>query len=91
MRIDAGIGGERHLLAGLHRLAEVLALHAADQLLLVDLRLRHAELGVLGEDVVVVVDVEIQVGAALLRQLQAFVIDEAAVLDRIRRRRGSPS
>ena len=83
VRIHAGIGGEGHLLAGLHRLAEVLALHAADQLLLGDLRRRRAELGVFGQDVVVVVDVEVEVGAARLGHLQALGIDEAAVLHRV--------
>jgi len=66
---------------GLHGFAEVLALHPADEFFLGDLRWRHAELAVLGQDEVVVVDVEHKVRAVLLGELEALVVDEAAMLD----------
>src|SRR3546814_20449985 len=67
----------------LHRLAEVLALGAADQAFLGDDLFGVVELGVLGEDVVVVVHVRHQPGSVLLHQRDTFVIEQAAVLDRI--------
>ena len=62
---------------------EVVALQLADHLLLVDRFLRQLELDRLAEQVVVVVDVGDQPGAVLDHQVDAFVVDQAAVLDRV--------
>src|SRR5439155_827539 len=82
VRVYPRIGAVRDLHARLHGLFEILTLLAAHQALLLDDLLREAEAGVLGDDVVVVVDVGDEVGAALLHEADAFVVDETAVLDR---------
>ena len=57
VRVDAGVGAEGDLDAGLHGLREVLALDLADRPFLLDRLRGDLELGRLAEDVVVVVDV----------------------------------
>src|SRR5213080_2696838 len=81
VRVDAGIGAVGDLHARLHRLLEVLTLLATNQALLLDDLLREAEARILGDDVIVVVDVGDEVGAMVLHETDAFVVDQAAMLD----------
>src|SRR6266571_4698747 len=80
VRVHAGIGAVGDLHARLHRLLEVLTLLAAHQALFVDDLLGEAEARVLGDDVIVVVDVGDEVGAMLLHETDTFVVDQAAML-----------
>ena len=80
MRVHAGIGAVGDLHARLHCLLEVLTLLAAHQALLLDDLLREAEARILGDDVIVVVDVGHEVGAMLLHEPDTFVVDQAAML-----------
>src|SRR5213080_2696840 len=81
VRVDAGIGAVGDLHARLHRLLEVLTLLAAHEPFFVDDLLGEAEARVLGDDVIVVVDVGDEVGAMLLHETDAFVVDQTAMLD----------
>src|SRR5207253_10606271 len=65
----------------LDRLRPVVALDLADGAFLVDVLARDAQVLGVSEDVVVVVDVADQEGAALLHQADPFVVDQGAVLD----------
>ena len=44
----------------------------------------------MGEDVVVIIDIEYEIGVTLLCQADAFVIDEAAMLNRVHPVRMAP-
>src|SRR3954447_17338183 len=81
VRIDSGVGAEDHLHARADRPLEGLALLAADHPFLVETLLLRAIRSAGREDVVVIVDVHVEPGAMLLRQLDRGVAGEACVLD----------
>ena len=83
MGIDAAVGGESHERTCLECFAEVLALQAPDSFLLLDRFGQHAMLRAFSQDVVIVVDIEIEIGMVLLGKRDAFVVDQARVLDRV--------
>src|SRR5690349_22792627 len=81
MRIDTRIGCKSHQRSSLKSFAEILPLRASDLALFSIRFLQHAVLRAFREDVIVVVDVEIEICVMLLRESNAFIIDEAAMLD----------
>src|SRR5260370_2483646 len=81
--IDAGVGGKGHFRAGLIGVAKVFTLEAADLLFLFDGLRQHSGLGAFLENEVVVVDVKDQISSVLLGEGDAFVVNQAGVLDRI--------
>ena len=83
VRIDARIGAEGDLRAGLQGMAEILALQPAYFLFLLDGLREHAGLRAFLQNEIVVVNIKHQVRAVLLGQRDAFVIDQAGVLDGI--------
>src|SRR5256885_861325 len=83
MRIDAGVGAESDFGASFERFAEIFPLKAADFLFFFDGFGEHARLFAHLQNVIVVVDIENEVRAVLLGEGDAFVIDEAGVLDGI--------
>src|SRR5580698_4846041 len=83
VRINAGVGAESDLRSRLPRFAKIFALGAADFLFFLDRFGQHSGLRALLQYKIVIVDVEDEIRAVLLGQRDAFVIDEAAVLDGI--------
>ena len=81
--INAGVGGKRHFCACLKGTAKIFALHAPDFLFFLDRFRQHAGLCAFLKNVIVVVNVEVEIGAVLLGKRDAFVVDQAGVLDRI--------
>ena len=81
VRVDAGIGSERHLHAGLEGFPEVLALGTSDAALFFYELFGDAEVFRFSEDVVVVVDVHNKVGAVLFGEANPFVVHQRGVLD----------
>src|SRR5205807_5799223 len=78
MRINSAIGGESHEGSSLERLAEVFPLQAAYLSLFCDRLRQNAVLGAFGEDVVVIVDIEVEISVMLLGKRNAFIVDQAA-------------
>ena len=83
MGINAAIGSKGKRSTRQISFAEVAALELADGLLFFDRLGQHADLGAFLKDVRIVVNVKDEVGVVLLSELDAFVIDEAGVFDRI--------
>ena len=83
MRIDAGISTISDFCARLKRVAEVFALEAADFLFLFDGFREHAGLCALLKDEIVVINIEIKVSSVLLGEGDAFVVDQARMLNGI--------
>ena len=81
VRIDTSVGAESHLCTGLIRVAEILALQAAEFLFLFDGLGEHACFLAFLENVIVVVNVEDEIGAMFLGELDAFFVDQAGMLD----------
>src|SRR5882672_1690346 len=79
--VDAGIRAERHLRAGLKGVAEIFTLQAADFLLFFDGLGEHSCFRAFLQNVVVVVNVEDEIGAMLLGKGDAFVVDQAGMFD----------
>ena len=79
--MNARVGAERQLHAELHRLAKVLALRLGDLAVLAQEFFQLAAFRPFRLRVVAVVDVHRQVDAALPRELQSFVVDQARMLD----------
>ena len=75
MRVDSCVSAERHASAAQQCAPEVLALQLAQVALLLDGLGKHAGLGALLQDEIVVVDVEDQKCAVLFRERDAFVVD----------------
>src|SRR5262249_9564059 len=82
MRINSGVRAECELHSGARGLLKILSLRATDHSLFLDYLFGVAELGELGQDVIVVVDVGDQISPALFHHLDAFVVNQAAVFDR---------
>src|SRR6266403_1531905 len=81
VRVDAGIRAESHLRAGLKSMAEIFTLQAADFLFLFDGFGKHARFRAFLQNVIVVVNVEDEIGAVLLGEGDAFVVDQAGMFD----------
>jgi len=81
VRIHARIRAERHLRPGFHRFGEVVSLLLAQAALLAEQLLRDSKLLGFAQDVIVVVDVHVQIGPMLDRQLDSLVIDQTGMLD----------
>src|SRR6202158_2766880 len=83
MGIDAGIGAEGHFCAGLKCMAEILTLETSNLLFLFNGLGQHSSLRAFLENVVVIVDIKDKISSVLLGEGDAFVIDQAGVLDGI--------
>ena len=81
--VHAGVGAEREFDTGLDRFLEIVALCLRDFAILAQEFFELASLRAFALGVVGVVDVHGQPGAGLLRQLQAFIVNETGVLDGI--------
>ena len=83
VRVNAGVRAEGHLDAGLEGFAEVITLGLAESAFLGGELFRDAEVPGFAENVGVVVDVHDEVGAVLLGEADAFIVDKRGVLDGI--------
>ena len=83
VRIDAGVGAEGHLHSGFNGLLEILTLKAAHHFFFLDIFLGQSKFRRFIQKIVVVVDVHDEIGAVLFGKADAFVVDEAGVLDGI--------
>ncbi len=83
VRIDAGIGSEGHFCAFDKRVMEILALEATHFLFLFDGFGKHSSFCTFLQDEIVVVNVEDEKGAVLLGEGDAFIVDQAGMLDGI--------
>ena len=79
---NAGIGAERHFHAGFQRLAEVLALNLAQFRVVLQKILGNFSQPARFLDALFVVNIHVEVGAVLLGQRDALVINHGRVFDR---------
>src|SRR5579862_3194557 len=84
VRINAGIRAKGHLGPGLHGFLKIFALGAAYHFFFVNVLLGEAKLYGFSENVIIVVDVHDQVCAMLFGQTDAFIVNQAGVLNGIK-------
>src|SRR3569833_2502020 len=83
MRVDAGVGAKQHFDTRLGRRPERLTLLATDHPLLFERFFEHAVLLAFGQDVVIVVDVHVEVGAVHQGEIDRLGVRQARMLDGI--------
>src|SRR6266566_9807329 len=83
VRIDAGIGAIGQFRAGSRRVTEIFTLETTDLLFLFDGFGRHSGLRTFLQNIVVIVDVKNEISSVLFGEGDAFVVNQAGVLDGI--------
>ena len=86
MRINTGIGAKCHLDSGLDGSLKALSLQSPYHFFFVNIFLRQTELLRLTQNVIVVIDIHHQIGAAFFGQADPFIVNQAGVLNGINAR-----
>ncbi len=81
VRINSRVGSVRDLHAGAHSFLKIFALQTSDQSFFLHNFFRRSEFCVLGENVIVVVNIGGEICAAFFHHSNSFIVDQASVFD----------